>query len=64
METNPETTTLERFREAAARVLTRRADNAGNPIDKTRWLKGWLKRLETYKQPDAVTISAEKSAKN
>ncbi|SHK41730.1 hypothetical protein SAMN05216369_1941 [Marinobacter antarcticus] len=64
MESNPGAATLERFREAAARVLTRRADNAGNPIEKTRWLKGWLKRLETYKQPDDVTSSAEKSAKN
>ncbi len=64
MEPNPGAATLERFREAAARVLTRRAENAGNPIEKTRWLKGWLKRLETYKQPDDVTSSAEKSAKN
>lgn len=64
MEPNPGAAPLERFREAAARVLTRRADNAGNSIEKTRWLKGWLKRLETYKKPDDVSSSAEKSAKN
>ncbi|WP_417514247.1 hypothetical protein [Marinobacter sp.] len=55
METNPEITTLDRFREAAAKVLTRRAENAVNPIEKSRWLKGWLKRLETYRQPDGAT---------
>lgn len=64
MDSNMEAPTLERFREAAARVLTRRADNAGSPIEKNRWLKGWLKRLETYKEPDSVISSAEKSANN
>lgn len=44
-------TALSNFREAAARVLTRRAENAENPIEKERWLAGWLKRLETYKEP-------------
>ncbi len=42
---------LMNFREAAARVLTRRAENAENPIEKERWLKGWLKRLESYREP-------------
>lgn len=64
MEAGPESTALERFREAAARVLTLRADNASNPIEKNRWLKGWLKRLETYRQPDGEIRSAEKADKN
>ena len=42
---------LTRFREAAGRVLTRRANNAENPIEKERWLGGWLKRLDTYREP-------------
>lgn len=44
-------TELQSFREAAGRVLTRRAENAGNPIERERWLPGWLKRLETYREP-------------
>lgn len=43
--------TLEQFQGAAARVLTRRAENAQNPIEREQWLKGWLKRLETYREP-------------
>ncbi|MGO1502985.1 MAG: hypothetical protein ACTHWH_17070 [Marinobacter sp.] len=43
--------TLIQFREAAAAVLTRRAQNADNPVERERWLAGWLKRLETYKEP-------------
>ena len=39
------------FREAAAEVLTRRALNAVEPIERERWLPGWLKRLETYDEP-------------
>ncbi len=42
---------LARFRAAAAEVLTRRAENAANPIERERWLPGWLKRLETYREP-------------
>lgn len=42
---------LDQFRDAAASVLTRRADNAQNPIEREQWLKGWLKRLETYREP-------------
>lgn len=42
---------LAQFREAAAAVLTRRAQNADNPVERERWLAGWLKRLETYKEP-------------
>lgn len=64
MEPNPEALTLERFREAAAKVLTRRADNAGDPIERTRWLKGWLKRLETYKEPDGDPTLQKKTTNN
>ncbi|MFP3978103.1 hypothetical protein [Marinobacter sp. KMM 10035] len=59
MEPNPDIATLARFRAAAAKVLTRRAENAVNPIEKNRWLKGWLRRLETYRQPDGEISSAE-----
>ncbi len=54
LEMEPQTaerSALKNFREAAARVLTRRAENAENPIEKERWLSGWLKRLETYREP-------------
>lgn len=64
MEPNSEVLTLERFREAAAKVLTRRADNADDPIERTRWLKGWLKRLETYKEPDSDPTLQKKTANN
>lgn len=43
--------TLDEFREAAGDVLTRRAQNAANPVERDRWLAGWLKRLETYREP-------------
>ncbi|WP_298447783.1 hypothetical protein [uncultured Marinobacter sp.] len=42
---------LAQFRKAAAQVLTRRAGNADNPVERERWLAGWLKRLDTYKEP-------------
>lgn len=42
---------LAQFRKAAAVVLTRRAGNADNPVEQERWLAGWLRRLETYKEP-------------
>ncbi len=42
---------LQAFRESAARVLTQRAENADEPIEKERWLPGWLNRLETYREP-------------
>jgi hypothetical protein len=54
MEVGPETTALQRFREAAGRVLTRRAQNAENPIERERWLPGWLKRLQTYREPESL----------
>lgn len=43
---------LQAFREAAARVLTRRAENADKEIERERWLSGWLNRLETYREPE------------
>ncbi|WP_037337643.1 hypothetical protein [Saccharospirillum impatiens] len=51
---HPDKTTLQRFREAAAEVLTRRAANADDPIERDRWLPGWLNRLDTYREPDTV----------
>lgn len=51
MEDNSGTTALQAFRESAARVLTRRAENATRPIERERWLPGWLNRLETYREP-------------
>jgi len=51
MEPGKADTALERFREAAGRVLTRRAENAEMPIERERWLPGWLKRLESYREP-------------
>jgi len=52
MSQQEEMATLQAFREAAARVLTRRADNASNEIEKQRWLPGWLNRIDTYQEPD------------
>lgn len=43
---------LDRFRSAAAEVLTQRAENADAPIERERWLKGWLRRLESYREPN------------
>ncbi|KMQ74829.1 hypothetical protein [Marinobacter subterrani] len=51
-------TALANFREAAGRVLARRAHNADNPIERERWLPGWLKRLETYAEPPETTFSS------
>lgn len=48
-------TALDRFREAAALVLTRRADNAPDAGERQRWLPGWLQRLQTYRH-DALSI--------
>lgn len=54
MEPGEASTALDRFRKAAARVLTRRAENAGKPIERERWLAGWLKRLQTYREPELL----------
>ncbi|MDI9245788.1 hypothetical protein [Marinobacter sp. CHS3-4] len=52
MDQSKDVTALESFRKAAALVLTRRANHAKNEIEKQQWLPGWLKRLETYREPD------------
>lgn len=54
MEAGAPGTVLERFREAAGRVLTRRAHNTDKAIERERWLPGWLKRLQTYREPGKV----------
>lgn len=51
MEPEPDQTSLAAFREAAGDMLTRRALNADNPIERERWLPGWLRRLDTYREP-------------
>lgn len=51
MGAEPGDTALDRFRSAAATVLTRRARNAENAIERERWLAGWLKRVESYREP-------------
>ena len=48
---------LDAFRAAAGEVLTRRAENAENPIERERWLPGWLRRLETYREPSEAPSS-------
>ncbi len=40
---------LQRFQQAAVKVLTRRAENADNPIERQKWLPGWINRLKTYR---------------
>ena len=57
MSGSPDRSALEQLREAAATVLTRRAENAKDPIERERWLPGWLKRLETYEEPPVFKIS-------
>jgi len=56
MSPKPEQPALDAFREAAGRVLARRAENADNPIERERWLRGWLVRLETYREPPQVPL--------
>ena len=57
MSESPDQSALVKFREAADTVLTRRADNAENPIERERWLPGWRKRLQTYAEPPVLKIS-------
>ena len=52
-------TALAQFRAAAAQVLTRRAANADTPIERARWLPGWLKRVDTYREPQQMFSSRE-----
>jgi len=56
MSGSPDRRALAQFREAAGTVLARRAENAKDPIERERWLPGWLKRLETYKEPPVFKI--------
>ena len=61
MDPEPGQSTLDAFRVAAGEVLTRRARNAKNPIERERWLPGWLKRLETYREPITDTMAIKAS---
>lgn len=53
-EASPPDTVLQQFREAAAYVLTRRAEASGRDIEKDQWLPGWLKRVDTYREPSSA----------
>ncbi|MFL1406340.1 hypothetical protein ACJO2E_13445 [Marinobacter sp. M1N3S26] len=44
-------TMLAEFRQAAARVLTRRAGLSERAIERQQWLPGWLNRVDTYREP-------------
>jgi len=56
MSGTPDQAALVQFREAASTVLARRAESAKDPIERERWLPGWLKRLETYKEPPVFEV--------
>lgn len=58
---SPEVSILADFRQAAGSILTRRADNAENPVERERWLTGWLKRIETYREPAEMISRSEAS---
>ncbi|EAZ98052.1 hypothetical protein [Marinobacter sp. ELB17] len=47
---------LQQFREAADKVLTRRADLATQAREREQWLPGWRKRLNTYREPDVMAL--------
>jgi len=47
---------LQQFREAADKVLTRRAELATQAREREQWLPGWRKRLNTYREPDVMTL--------
>ena len=47
---------LQQFREAADRVLTRRAELATQAREREQWLPGWRKRLNTYREPDVMVL--------
>ncbi len=57
----PDKSILADFRQAAADVLTRRAENAENPVERERWLSGWLKRIETYQEPADMVFTSKSS---
>lgn len=48
LETMNEGPAVERFRTAAAQVLTRRVHNAPSERHEERWLPGWLSRVRSY----------------
>lgn len=50
-EASPSLSALRQFRESAGQVLTRRAALAQRPIEQQQWLPGWLKRVNTYREP-------------
>lgn len=52
LEDAPGRPVLQRFQEAAARVLSRRVANAPTDRNEQRWLAGWLNRLDTYLPPE------------
>jgi glucose/arabinose dehydrogenase len=54
MDHSPGLTALEQFRHAAGRVLTRRAQLAEADIERDQWLPGWLRRLDTYREPEPL----------
>lgn len=43
---------LPMFRRAAAGILAERARRAERSIERDQWLPGWLKRVDTYREPD------------
>jgi hypothetical protein len=47
---------LQQFREAADKVLTRRAELATQAREREQWLPGWRKRLNTYREPDVMAL--------
>jgi hypothetical protein len=49
-EMRSESPSSEDFAEAAAKVLERRVENAPPERREQRWLPGWLRRVETYRQ--------------
>ncbi len=51
MDTRDGKTVLDAYRRAAILVLTRRAGLAPRAIERDKWLPGWIKRVETYREP-------------
>ena len=60
MEAGDQQPALQQFRQAAGVVLTRRAQNASDPIERQSWLPGWLNRLKSYQEPDVQLLNSEK----
>lgn len=53
----PNESVLDAFRIAAGKVLTQRASNAENDIERERWLAGWLNRVDSYREPSQLNPS-------